>query len=130
MMLKEDCSSEINPIPSSTFESIHTPLIRSVEKPSSSLPTTISMSEDHLCASVGFHRVDTLKRNFQTLCQDYVKLDSTPADAGFDSGNLATMKKKDCNTTPVPRSLQFADIMHIDIVFGPDIAIGNIHYGL
>jgi hypothetical protein len=40
------------------------------------------------------------------------------------------MKKKDRNTTPVPRSLQFADIMHMDIVFGPDIAIGNVHYGL
>jgi hypothetical protein len=129
MILKEVCSSEINPISSSTFESIHTPLIRSVDKPSSSLPTTITMSEDLLRASVGFRRVYTLKRHFQTLYQDNVKLYSTPVDAVLDSGNLATMKKKDRNTTPVPRSLQFADIMHMDIVFGPDIAIGNVHYG-
>jgi hypothetical protein len=40
------------------------------------------------------------------------------------------MKKKDRNTTPVPRSLHFADTIHMDIIFGPDIAIGNIHYGL
>jgi hypothetical protein len=40
------------------------------------------------------------------------------------------MKKKDRNTTRVPQSLHFGDIMHMDIVFGPDIAIGNIHYGL
>jgi hypothetical protein len=88
------------------------------------------MSEDLLRASVGFRRVYTLKRHFQTLYQDNVKLYSTPVDAVLDSGNLATMKKKDRNTTPVPRSLQFADIMHMDIVFGPDIAIGNVHYGL
>jgi hypothetical protein len=82
------------------------------------------MSEDLLRASVGFCRVDTLKRHFQTLYKNNVKLDSTPADAVLDSGNLATMKKKDHNTTPVSRPLQFADIMHMDIVFGPDIAMG------
>jgi hypothetical protein len=88
------------------------------------------MSEDLLRASVGFHRVDTLKRHFQTLYKNNVSLDSTPADAILDSGILATMKKKDRNTTPVSRPLQFADIMHMDIVFGPDMAIGNVHYGL
>lgn len=40
------------------------------------------------------------------------------------------MKKKDRNTTPVPRSMQFGDVIHIDIVFGPEVAFGNIHYGL
>lgn len=40
------------------------------------------------------------------------------------------MKKKPRNTTPVPRPLNFADIIHVDIVFGPGILIGNIHYGL
>jgi hypothetical protein len=88
------------------------------------------MAEDLLRASVGFRRVDTLKRHFQTLYKNNVKLDSTPADAILDSSNLATMKKKDRNTTPVSRPLQFAYIMHMDIVFGPDIAIGNVHYGL
>jgi hypothetical protein len=90
----------------------------------------ITKPEDLLRASVGFRRVDTLKRHFQTLYKNNVKLDSTPADAILDSSNLATMKKKDCNTTPVSRPLQFAYIMHMDIVFGPDIAIGNVHYGL
>jgi hypothetical protein len=39
------------------------------------------------------------------------------------------MKKTDRNTTPVPQLLHFSDTMHMDIIFGPDIAIGNIHYG-
>jgi hypothetical protein len=40
------------------------------------------------------------------------------------------MRKKDRNTIPVTRPLQFADVFHMDIVFGPEISIGNIHYGL
>ena len=26
--------------------------------------------------------------------------------------------------------MQFGDVIHIDIVFGPEVAFGNIHYGL
>jgi hypothetical protein len=40
------------------------------------------------------------------------------------------MRKKDRNTHPVQRPTRFGDLFHIDIVFGPDISIGNIHYGL
>jgi hypothetical protein len=50
-ILQEVCSNETNPISSSTSKSIHTPLIGSVDKPSSSLPTIITMSEDLLRAS-------------------------------------------------------------------------------
>jgi len=81
------------------------------------------MSED-------FRRVDTIKQHFHHLYCDTVKLDSLPADAVLDPGALATIHKSSRNTTPVPRSKYFAEVMHMDIVFGPDIAIGNIHYGL
>jgi hypothetical protein len=30
----------------------------------------------------------------------------------------------------VPHPKKFGDIFHIEIVFGPDISIGNVHYGL
>jgi hypothetical protein len=59
-----------------------------------------------------------------------VTLDNTPADAILDEGNFANLKKKARSTTPVPRPMEFADVIHMDIVFGPEISIGNIHYGL
>jgi hypothetical protein len=40
------------------------------------------------------------------------------------------MKKKNRNTIPVPRATDFGETIHFDIVFGPDISVGNIHYGL
>jgi hypothetical protein len=106
------------------------PIVRSVDKPSSSLPCTITMSEDFLRASMGFRRVDTIKRNLSNLYCDTIKLDSSSADAVLDAGDLATMRKTPRNTSPVPRPSHFGDVMHMDIVFGPEVSIGNVHYGL
>lgn len=101
-----------------------------MDKPSSSLPSRITFSEDLLHASVGFRRIDTIKSHIQDLYQPTIKLDNLPPDAVLDSGDVSTLPKANRNTTPVPRPLQFADIMHMDIVFGPEVSIGNIHYGL
>ncbi len=38
------------------------PTIRSVDKPSSTLPQTLTVSEDFLRASLGFRRIDTIKK--------------------------------------------------------------------
>ncbi|MFN9983161.1 MAG: hypothetical protein ACK53Y_24755, partial [bacterium] len=53
-----------------------------------------------------------------------------PADAVLDTGNVATLHKVPRNTTPVPRPSAFLDVVHVDIVFGPEVSIGNVHYGL
>jgi hypothetical protein len=106
------------------------PIVISVDKSSSLLPHKISMTEDYLRSCISFCRVDTLKKNLACLYQPTITLDHTPPDAILDPGYYATLCKKDCNTTPVPRPEKFGDVIHIDIVFGPKIAIGNVHYGL
>jgi len=106
------------------------PTIRSVDKPSSSISNIITASEDFLRASMGFRRGDTVKKHFSTLYKDTLKLDNTPVDAILDPGDLATLHKKVRNTTPTPRPAHFGDVMHMAIVFGPEVAIGNVHFGL
>ena len=106
------------------------PIIRSVDKPSSSIPRTVTVSEDYLRASVGFRKIDTIKQQFGNLYQDTIHIDNLPADAILDPGDYATMRKKNRSTTPVPRPAHFGAVMHMDIVFGPEVAIGNIHYAL
>jgi hypothetical protein len=69
-------------------------------------------------------------KQFSHLYQSTVKLDNTLADAILDVGSFATMRKKPRNTTPVPRPNNFADVFHMDNIFGPEVSIGNIHYGL
>ncbi len=106
------------------------PIIRSVDKPSSSLPQHITMTEDFLPAGLGFRRIDTIKSKFADLYKDTVTIDSMPADAVLDHGDLASIRKKPRNTTPVPRPSRFGQVVHMDIIFGPEIALGTIHYGL
>jgi hypothetical protein len=115
--------------PTSSSINIVSPIIRAVDKASSSLPSKISLSEDYIRGCIGFRRIDTVKQYFQTFYQDTVSVDHTPPDAILDIGAFATMKKKARNTKPVPRSSYFGETVHFDIVFGPDISVGNIHYG-
>jgi len=119
-----------SPITNQSSIPVHIPIIRSVDKPSSSLPQNISMTEDHLRACLGFRRVESIKKHFNELYQNTLRLDNTPADAILDSGCFATLWKKNRNTTPVPRPKNFGDVFHIDIIFGPEISVGNVHYGL
>jgi hypothetical protein len=66
----------------------------------------------------------------QDLYQPAITLDSLPPDAVLDAGDLSTLRKTARNTTPVPRPMKFGEVIHMDIVFGPDVALGNVHYGL
>jgi hypothetical protein len=106
------------------------PILRCVDKPSSHLPARITFTEDFLRASVGFRRIDTMKSHLSKLYQDTILIDKLPADAVLDTGEFANLRKTPRNTTPVPRPSSFGEVIHMDIVFGPDIAVGNIHYGL
>ena len=78
------------------------PIIRSVDKPASSIPHTLTVSEDFLRASLGFRRIDTLKQYLKDLYCPTLRLDSTPPDAVLDLGDFATLRKTARNTTPVP----------------------------
>jgi hypothetical protein len=61
---------------------------------------------------------------------DSIRLDSLPADAILDPGELATMDKKPRCTQPVTCPSSFGEVMYLDIIFGPEISVGNVHYGL
>jgi hypothetical protein len=90
----------------------------------------MTYTEDFIRASVGFRRIDMIKSHLSDLYQSTVSIDSLPPDAVLDPGDFSTMKKSARNTNPVPRPDNFGDVMHMDIVFGPGVALGNIHYGL
>jgi len=114
-----DASSVLNP-----------PILRCVDKASSSLPSKIMFTEDNIRSSVGFRRIDTIKAHLVDLYQPTVSLNHLPEDAVLDMGHMATLPKKPRSTTPVPRPATFLDVVHVDIVFGPEVSLGNVHYGL
>jgi len=106
------------------------PMLQCIDKPSSSLPSHITFTKDFICASVGFRRIDTMKANLHSLYKDTISLDTLPPDAILDQGDFANLQKSFRNTTPVPQPSPFGEVIHMDIDFGPDISLGNIHYGV
>jgi hypothetical protein len=79
---------------------------------------------------MGFHQIDTIKRNLSALYKDTIAIDSLPPDAVLDPGDFATIKKTPRNATPVSRPNSFGDVIHCDIIFGPEVVLANVHYGL
>ncbi len=67
--------------------------IRSVDELSSSLPSQLTLTEDIIHASVSLRHIDTIKSHLLNLFQDAIVLDSTPADAVLDAGDLGTIRK-------------------------------------
>jgi hypothetical protein len=110
--------------------SVKVPLLWCVDKPSTSLPNHITCTEDFLRASVGFKCIDTMKTHLQSLYLDTLSLDSLPADAVLDAGDFATIKKSARNTQPVPRPSSFSEVIHMDIEFGTEVSLGNVHFAL
>ena len=129
-----DSSSNVQSDPSTSLpqhtSSVQVPVLRCIDKPSSSLPSRLTFTEDSIRANVGFRHIDTLKHHLTNLYQDTIKLDTLPCDAVLDPGDFATLPKSPRNTLPVPRPSSFGEVIHVDIVFGPEVSIGNIHYGL
>ena len=112
------------PSPNPTSSTIvNAPILRCVDKTSTSLPSRLTFTEDFLCSSVGFQRIDPIKSHLATLYQDTVMLDSLPPDAVLNPGDLCNTRKSRRNTTLVCRPQGFGDVIHMVIVFGPDIAL-------
>jgi hypothetical protein len=65
-----------------------------------------------------------------TLYQPMVSLDNAPPDAILDPGFYGTLRKKDRNSTPVLCPSNFGGVIHLDIMFGPSVSIGNVHHVL
>jgi len=106
------------------------PILRCIDKASSSLPSKIMFTEDSIRSSVGFRRIDTIKAHLADLYQPTVSLNNLPEDAVLDVGHVTTLPKKPRTTNPVPRPAAFLDVVHVDIVLSPEVSLGNVHYGL
>jgi len=79
------------------------PILRCVDKPSSSLTSKITYTEDFVSASVGCCRIDSIKNKLSDLYQNTIAFDSLPPDAVLDNGNFSTLHKTPRNNQAVPR---------------------------
>jgi len=87
-------TSDIADVPVSipeTSSSAHVPILRCVDKTSTSLPSRLTLTEDFIRASVGFRIIDSIKQHLRTHYQNTIDVDSMPPDAVLDLGDCATI---------------------------------------
>ena len=102
------------------------PIIRPVDKPRSSAPKTVTITEDNLRKYVGFqnttrmipHLTECFKSNFH-----FSTLDREPI---LDIGEVTTIDKSRISTKTVTLPPTFGDALHMDIGYGCNAGLNGI----
>ena len=106
------------------------PTVLPVDRVNSSLPKTVSITQDVLRKSVGFLDTKVLLRNLKDIGTDTIHVPDFSENPTIDPGMTASMKSKRRNTTPSDIPPNYSDCWHLDIGFGPCTGIGGVRYCL
>jgi hypothetical protein len=127
-----------DPIPTSTNDKslntspVTTPQLTPlpVDCVNKALPKRITMSRDAIHRAIGFQSTTTLLKHFHKLGDKSVSIQNLPRAENLDPGETASLHSARRNTTPLKSPQKYGDIWHMDIGYGPDMAIGGIKYTL
>ena len=108
----------------------NTPPILPNEKCNSSIPQHLSFSKDFVAQAIGYHKLNLLLKYFNRVALPNVSIRSTDKSEVLTDGDTATMKSKKRNLTPSKLPEKYSDVWHMDIVYGPCIAIAGVKYAL
>ena len=94
------------------------------------MPKSVRLSRDFLSQATGFYNKDNIIKYLPQLGNNTTTITKERAPTLPDKGYHATMKSKRRNKTSSQTKLQYSDIWHMDIGFGPTTAIGGVRYCL
>ena len=105
------------------------PPTRLVDKPITNAPHQSIFSIDQLRKGFGFRGVQNIIKELQETSTNF-RISTTDRENIIDLGEIATIDapKRNNNTTTLPQSL--GDVVHMDIIFGSNTAIGGTKYAL
>jgi len=105
------------------------PIIRPVDRPSSTEPQMKSYSTELFQKCVGFHNIRKIIAS-KHLAQPTIAFPNLGRDPVRDLGEVATLPKKRRNKHPSDPPALFGDVFHYDIVYGANTAIGGYRHAL
>ena len=123
------------PVPKSQKKSLPTtsaalPSVLPENKVNMSLPATARYSQDFLAHTTGYYNNKNIIKYINQTTKNNVQITKQDGPPLSDEGQTATLRSKRRNTKPSTKQLQYSDVWHIDIGFGPTSAIGGIRYCL
>lgn len=94
------------------------------------MTSKISLIIDQVRKTFGFRNIHTIIKDIQAIIAPNYSLFTKDQEPVLDLGPVITVNKSKNNQTPVPLSLYFSDIIHLDIVYDIKTAIGDIRYSI
>ncbi len=91
----------------------------------SATPNRLVLSHEAIHRAIGFTNATTLLKNIHKTGKGNVHIQNLQQPHHLDPGEVASLKSKQRNTTPLQPPPNYSDIWHMDIGFGPCTAIGG-----
>ncbi len=101
-----------------------------VDRTNSALPQAITMTQDDLSRSIGFLNTAPLLKHISKLGTKSLQVQSLCPNPTIDPGATASIRSKRKTKNTLEKPLQYSDVWHVDIGFGPCTGIGGIKYTL
>ena len=113
-----------NPPISSKNPPCEYPIIRTVDKVSSTVPKTVIFTLEDLRRNIGFLSPDRYIQAMKFCAQPTVKMFTNDREPILNLGEVTTIARGRQNKIPTPRPPQFGDVFHGDIGYGCKTALG------
>ena len=120
-----------NPDTSSAIDSsLPPPPLRTHDLPVSSVPNDVSFTLDQMRRAFGFRNIDRHIKHIQETSIPNYSISTNDYEPITDLGSTSTIDKSNRNKTLLTLPSQFADTVHMDILYGANTAHGGIKYAL
>ena len=106
------------------------PPLPTEHKPISTWPATTSFSIDQLRRGFGFRQIDSILPQIQQTSVPNFTISTKDREKIIDLGEIATVSTTKSQKSLLPLPHHFAEVMHMDILYGTVTAHENIRYAL
>ena len=106
------------------------PPLPTEHKPISTWPATTSFSIDQLRRGFGFRQIDSILHQIQQTTVPNFTISTKDREKIIDLGEIATISTTKSQKSLLPLHHNFAEVMHMDILYGTVTAHENVRYAL
>ena len=115
------------PVAKKTIQDVISPLIRSLDKVSSTKPKSKRCNLDTLQKTISYQNMLKVIKHHKLVSQNNIQINNLGQDPMKDMDNFSTMQKRYHDTISIKPT---EAVWHYDIAYGVGTVIGSIRYGL
>ena len=116
-------------LPNSNPSQTIVPDVRIEDKPIVGAPKTTTLTIDQMKKAFGFRNIESIIKEIRETSTN-LHISTLEKEQVIDIGEAATIDRHKRNTKPLTLPTKLGDIVHMDVLYGSNTAIGGIKYAL